>query len=104
MDVEVLVDRNIFKGNQAQYGAGFYSRNSNNLQLSNNIFKENHATSNGGAICLYENYTKSDLFELNPKGISKEPISYNSKTESLHASYVNNVFLNNQAVFRRSNY
>jgi hypothetical protein len=97
MDVEVMVDRNLFKGNEARHGAGFYARNSNNLQLTNNIFQDNIATSNGGAIYLYELYSKGDPnhpFEIfSGNGV----VPATTYKESTHASYSNNVFLNNQA-------
>lgn len=94
MDYEVIVDRNLFYKNEAQFSAAFYTRNSNHLYLSNNFFLRNTASSNGGAIMLYEYYNKgnSDF----PAELSGDPIT-KLKTPLSHACFVNNTFINNQA-------
>jgi predicted outer membrane repeat protein len=53
-ETPVSIDRNIFTNNVAYHGAGFYSRGSYNLIISNNIFSGNTAYQ-GAALALYHN-------------------------------------------------
>ncbi len=54
-ETPVKVDKNIFTNNVAYDGAGFYSRRSYNLIVSNNIFSGN-AAYRGAALSSYQNY------------------------------------------------
>ncbi|MEE4255914.1 MAG: hypothetical protein V2I47_02660, partial [Bacteroidales bacterium] len=48
----ILINRNVFWGNQGRIGGGFYARSCYNLSLTNNYFTENAAVE-GGAIGMY---------------------------------------------------
>ncbi|MFO7614976.1 MAG: right-handed parallel beta-helix repeat-containing protein [Bacteroidales bacterium] len=51
-DIPVVVEKNIFTNNEANHGAGFYSRATYNLSVSNNIFSGNSAFK-GAALASY---------------------------------------------------
>ena len=51
---KVIVDGNIFMYNESKHGAGFFERNSYNIQLTNNVFIENVAYI-GGGIGMFQN-------------------------------------------------
>lgn len=55
---EVIADGNILIGNTAKHGGGFYSRNSFNLFLFNNIMEDN-ITYNGGGTGIYHSASAS---------------------------------------------
>jgi hypothetical protein len=96
-NLEVLVDRNIFYDNESMKAGGFYSRNSNNLKVTNNLFLKNRATAYGGAMMINEYFGKgnadlSENFSIDPTAGNED-----QKEDTLHASIANNSFYFNSA-------
>jgi hypothetical protein len=96
-DSEVLIDGNIIYNNSGNYAGGFYSRNTYNLQLTNNAFRNNSAGNRGGGIMVVEFNSKSQT----PEHVDIEPDDSEDVTPSRDSDYqpvvANNTFAHNAA-------
>ncbi|GEM_PF-704223 len=94
-DVEVLIEENTFKWNQANKGAAISS--TSNLHLKNNLFERNSAEIEGGALLITANGAlceiENNLFISNEAGTGGAIIGL-----SPNLYLVNNIFHRNHAL------
>ncbi|NTW23776.1 MAG: T9SS type A sorting domain-containing protein [Lentimicrobium sp.] len=84
MSTSVKINANIFSGNNAKSGSGFYSRSCYNMQVSSNLFEGNVAQI-GGAVGIYLPVTAGNTFNREPGTDDMKPV------------FVNNTFVENSA-------
>jgi hypothetical protein len=101
----IVVDGNLFLNNHSdKYDGAFYARNSNNLSLTNNLFKGNTANNNGGAVVLVQYYEDdySDSYMKQGEPLQKPAASqmeHSGRSDTIRTCIANNTFIQNQAGF-----
>lgn len=96
-NTEILIDRNIFKNNNAAYSGGIYVKNCYNLIFSNNLLTGNDAEKFGGGISMHQGYGKTNNEELQPVYDRSKPSRLPKGDEIIHPLIINNTFIDNYA-------
>jgi len=91
-----IVNSNLIQENQCNYGAGLWTYNTYDIDMTNNIFSENQAWAWGGAYAL-RHATDDKSKEISIAHSMGEDVTFNLPKQELHPAVVNNTFYANTA-------